>query len=203
MGLAYHSHGDASMRLNGTICLYDKVPYYISCPERGDNETVDLYQLHANFGDKVFKHVKYTDEKFSYKPFELGYLQSGNWAAYMVRNPYRRQKQGLDRNVISFIDRLPDSTKVWFTSDSMRHCILGEYPSFDLALKAVKSKEKDGVAFHRYCAIERSSPYNLSLKYRTKEVGYMNGDKDSFTLWSSPATSFLTQILPEYGARLG
>lgn len=196
MGLEYNDQQDATMRLDGTICRYKDVPYYISVS--AERNKVNLHDLGK--GNKILETVKYTDPEFSYKPFPLGYINYYEEAYYMARSPDRRQKQGLCHNLIRFRNKGPGGS--WFASKEMKATILGDYPTLGECLDTVYSGKSKKLAFHRYCAIERLNVSNVDLMFRDRKVGFMNKYHDRFTLYDGPEASFLYRILPQYGVKL-
>jgi len=196
MGLEYNDHQDTIMRLDGTICMYDKEPYYITVA--GTKNTVHLHDLSA--GNKHIKTVKYTEDTFSYKPFPLGYLNIEDKAYFMARSPDRRQKQGLCHNLIRFANTPPRGT--WFATSEMKKCIKGEYPSIDEVKEAIFTGRSNKLAFHRFCALERINSTNLGLLFRNRLIGKITQHQSRFDVFEGPETSFLYRVLPKYGVTL-
>jgi hypothetical protein len=134
--------------------------------------TEDYHKLHCydlSRMDRKAKIVDYREPEFDYRAFPLGYMNYNNNAHYLVRIPYRIQKQGLCRHAINCDPHIGGSD--WYTSAGMRDTILNVYPKLAEALVQIEDGEARSVAVHRTFAISNTRP--ISLSYKGRVIGYM------------------------------
>lgn len=193
MGLAYQSQADAFMRLNATVCMYKKEPYYINV----DREQQDEVKLTPLNGGRS-RTVKYTEDIFDYKPTELGYLNYRGYAAWLARLPARNQKQGLDSHSIKIIGDVYIGSD-WFISKDFYNCVMGSYPSLSTAREQLDDDAFSTVAFTRNCALGRNTVLALDLYYRGHKVGYLNKKDNSITLKPFKGEALLKRCLASEG----
>lgn len=196
MGEAYYNANDAYMRLNGTLCLYDGKPKYITVDQL-ENGEVRAYEMTPELKD--YKKVDYRDKAFNYKPFPLGYLNYEGKAMYMTRKPSRNQTQGLVKHCVLFSHHEPYNRYGWFTSEAMENAILGKYPTYREALESVEVDGEGGMAFDRHFAIENLGPNQTGLCYRGRLCATKGKKEKAFTLFKGEDTSFMLKILPKIG----
>ena len=166
---------DVNARLDGGICFYDGRPYVIYT--HGLNGTTgNLRPLHGSRRDFL---VHLNDEKLDISSPELGYINSGDNAFYIMRSPDRRYKQTLsstsmvglkiDGRVLS-----GDSVADVIFSESGERMFLNIYPTLKEALtflEEAKSKKTRSVAFHRDVALAKDSFGITRVYFKGKEVG--------------------------------
>lgn len=134
LSIPYESVGDAQMRLNSTVVLYDNEPVYITqvSPVGPDDPKPDVFRVYAQplpYGGgikpkrvwkdpfergpdfmegedgKVDKLRKYiSSRKFDLAPFPMGFMNKDGNVHYTSRAPRRQQKQGLSEG--TFTDRV-------------------------------------------------------------------------------------------------
>lgn len=212
MGREYFNQEDAIMRLNRSICVYHGHPYYVTFPEPRFEVVEGREQLkHPNPNEVVlwklgklnspFKTVAYTDDEFSYKPPQLGYMMYQGDTYYLARMPHRRQVQGLQQQLII---GGPNNRNNWFTSKEMEDCIVGDHETEERARKLLSERPNEyrSVSFHRHAAITRLNRFQTALCYRGNVVGTGELEQNSYTLLKSRETSFLQRILSGIGVNV-
>lgn len=165
MAEAYLNRNDLHLRLDRSICLYDKVPYFVMTEGATGND-IKLYTLDGQLRGKP-KVVDHTSDKFEDRSVPLGYYQSGETAHYLQRIPSRTQNQGLRQNNISALPDLPRREYDWFTSKNMENCILGKCTTIKDALEKIANGHTS-VAVHRHVAIGLVDRKRIALYYKGK-----------------------------------
>lgn len=203
MGKAYYSKEDAIRRLNETICMYDGSPVYVSLdvPMDAPEHTVLCYPLKYFYATKKanpsFK-VLYTDPKFNYKQFPLGYgFSDKSGGMYFARIPDRKQSQGLSHSTLR-IDGRSTGLSGYFLSEAMENCIRGIYPTMEWAIEHARMDRFSVIPFHRKMAIAKIDRGLVCLKYRRRAVAILDGKK-SFKLLDTKDKNFLKNILSKEG----
>jgi len=201
MAKPYFAREDAIRRLHDTICMYYGLPYYVNMEDAGDPYKVRIYPLSYFYGEQRSKEkckiVDYTDEKFDYKQFPLGYGYSKRHGGlYFSRIPDRKQQQGLSYSTLRIDGRTAQGTS-GMLSETMENCILGKYPTLAVAIDLAKS----GTAiapFHRRMAIASIDRGLTVLKYRLRTVATFDGKK-SFKLLDNRDKEFLRNVISKEG----
>ncbi len=110
----------------------------------------------------------------SFEPFSLGYLNSGIHAIYVTRLPNRMWKQGLCYDHLKATAQLEDD---FLQSESLRRCLLDDYPSLQKAYKRIIDKGFDAmsVAFNKdFCL--RLTRKGMKIDYKGLEIGEITID---------------------------
>ena len=202
MAKPYFAREDAIRRLHDTICLYHGLPYYVSMEGVPQNDAykVMIYPLSRFYGDRDVKGkiVDYTDEKFDYKQFPLGYGYSKKHGGlYFSRIPDRKQSQGLSYSTLRINGLVAQGTS-GMLSEAMENCILGKYQPIEQAISLVKAGSAAIVPFHRRMAVAQIDRGLISLKYRLRSVGILEGKK-SFKLLDNRDKEFLRNVISKEG----
>jgi hypothetical protein len=118
-----------------------------------------------------------------FRPFPLGmYNHKGAGCRYLERQPVRQTHQGLTSAMIwdTEVTTSPRSdrmvkTMVNMQGESMRHCILGQYPTAPECLAAVLDPKikNDAVGFHRQFAFALGPIDMVFLAYKGDIVGVL------------------------------
>lgn len=173
MAQDYLNQDDLATRLNGTICKYKGVPYYIQThgydAQRTSYPNVNLYSLKGGVV-KYERRVDHRDPDFDDSAPLLGYMNYNNQAYYLKRMPYRHANQGLKyTDVMSVPFAIDRHDTQWFQGDAIYNCILGIYPRMS---SAVEQLETNGgsCALHRDVAIGLINHRQHGLHYRGRLV---------------------------------
>ena len=174
MAKMYDSYHDAIQRVQGTIITYKGLPHYVrDIRERGIKLGL-VYLREHDTADLVY--VDQEDEELSFAALPLGYVNTSSSAAYAMRAPARRWKQGIDHRAVLFtrpdgsLGRLEGGLDMRLLCD----CFEGIYPTFSDAMGMFVSKNpfkpdrRRSVAFSRQFSVEDSG---ASLSYRGRPVG--------------------------------
>lgn len=118
-----------------------------------------------------------------FRPFLLGMCNEGGFAYFLERQPLRpAMQQGLSDAMLSvkrfnLLDdiNLKPRARFYNYSDSVYDAIMGNYPSVEQSLDAVKdpSVENHSVAFNRNFAFARGPVNTVFLAYKTDIVGIL------------------------------
>jgi hypothetical protein len=202
MAKPYFAREDAIRRLHDTICMYYGLPYYVNMEGQIDQYKVNIYPLSYFYGPRSGrekpKTVDYTDEKFDYKQFPLGYGYSKTHGGlYFSRIPDRKQQQGLNYSTLRINGQVAQGPSTMLT-EVMENCILGRYQPLEQAISLVKSGSTGTVPFHRRMAVSMIDRGLISLKYRLRSVGILDGKK-SFKLLDNRDKEFLRNVISKEG----
>jgi hypothetical protein len=163
-----------------------------------DPHKVLIYPLSYFYAERQKpKVVDYTDEKFDYKQFPLGYGYSKKHGGhYYSRIPDRKQSQGLHYQTLR-VDGKPAQANAML-SEAMENCILGKYPTIQEALAIVQAGPGTVAPFHRRMAVAQIDRGLTCLKYRLRTVGILDGKK-SFKLLDNRDKEFLRSVISKEG----
>lgn len=127
-----------------------------------------------------------------FRPFPLGMCNVNSTVYYIERQPTRKSEQGLTQQMlnISPIGLSLKGSKIssgYFNmfSDDFRACILGDYPTAQASIAAIKNPKiyNDAAAFHREFAFVRGPLDVLYLAYKDNVIGILpNSDMTSVTI---------------------
>jgi hypothetical protein len=197
MGKEFFGAEDKKQKLNGTICMYKGSPVYVQA-ERDDDTTVTIQNL---TGKNLPKKIKYTDEEFDYLNIPLGYLNYGQNAMYLSRQPARQYYQGLRAEYIMADGPRQHYVADYFMTSSMVSCILGDHPTFHKALEAVVDGEAQSRAFSRHLSVSREER-RVGINYRGRLIGHKQVSGDAFVLMPTGEYSYLKMILEKHGVEV-
>lgn len=184
------SRADLSLRLNGTLCLWDGEPVKVLVEEDFSSDT-DIRISFFN-GKTRPKTVDYTCGRLTCDGIKLGYVNIHDACYFVARLPVRRNTMSLSQNSISVSNG--GSRTILFTSE-MRNTILGIYPEFKDAIVTVENRYS--IAISRDFALQREN--NLKyLHYRDTRVGILNRDA-TFQIFDAPNASFIRRALDKQG----
>jgi hypothetical protein len=210
MGVKFFNVNKRNTRLNNTVCLYEGEPVYVACTPSLHTDPplkeTEVYITHlpkkTGAGTKASKTVvvDYTDDKFSYIAFQLGYADVGQGVAYISRNPSRTQHAGLSDFNVLFDGDVNSLSNRLLKSHELYRCIKGLYTSFDEALLTIDSGQRTACAIDRYFAIEEDGNV-LYLYYRTNTIGIKTQNREDFTIFPSKGYPLLKEELDRVGIK--
>ena len=177
--------------------MYDGGPCFVEVPHELEGDWVYSYPLEPLIKGTISKpdKVKYTDDRFSYKQFPLGYgWCPQNGAVYFSRLPDRKQKQGLSRETLKVNGSSASPYNNWLTSTAMLSCIKGDYLSLEQAISKVTAGVVSTVPFSRYLAVSALRRGLVCLSLRGREIAVYEKDKQ-FTLLNNRDKKFLMSTL--------
>lgn len=151
--------------MDGSIVLYDGIPGYVRTNVANDGKTVAFTSLHGS----PTKAIDITDDKFSCRNIDLGYMQYGTNAIYIERRPLRVFKQGIVKQHLFCSGRGVDREALY--TKAFASCISGSHMSFKVAMtKILKSEDtRASYAFHRHFALQNTEGV-ITLRYRDASV---------------------------------
>ena len=222
LAIQYETVGDAGMRLNNTVVLYDGVPHYVDTvdhPPEGDRKEIFRVccrplplKLEDPAQGRIRKYI--SSKKFDLAPFPMGFINTDRGAVYASRAPTRQQSQGLcSKNLLTELVPSPEigpgqiKPKQALDFNTLIHsqraadAFAGKYPSFKEAA-AETAKGLKSVAFNREFAIacDPELPFLLYLYHKLVKVGV--ADADTATVRLGPKRKCLTEMLTELGVRI-
>jgi len=203
LAIKYESVEDASMRLRNSVVLYKGLPVFISDVKRGttkeDPLRVFMQELPLEGAatppprrlERALADARGDDENgeakrkyisskhFDIAPFRLGYVNCPKLGAfYCTRLPSRQQKQGLSRENFQAFNHVgvPVSFETFCRTKEVCAMVVGDYPSFDVAVKSLKKVK--AVAFSRdFCLVpDEVVPGLIFLYHKNVKVGMFHGD---------------------------
>jgi hypothetical protein len=187
LSIQYESVADASMRLQGTVVLYDGQPVYIENVtqlDAGDNKA-DVFRIYHRalpYGNSPQERKFISSKKYDLAPFPMGFMNKDGVTYYCSRLPRKQQRQGLSNGTFSCVDvsgrggRYALEEAINFKE--FADCIAGKYPSVAEATRRVRDGEQ-AVAFSRCFALVRDNdlPELIYLYHKQAKVGFVMDGK--------------------------
>lgn len=215
LSIPYENVGDAQMRLQGSVVLYDGEPVYIrevtqvgAGDPKGDvfrvyAEPLPLTSRERNREDEFRKFI--SSKKFDMAPFPMGFMNWNGDAVYIHRRARRQQRQGFSEGTFGadFVSQNPNGTGINFgtcvKSKEFVDCIKGKYPSVSDATKIIMNDKARSVAFSRTFALVRDLELVdlIYLYHKQEKVGFITGD----ALKLSKVGQCLKESLREVGVK--
>lgn len=197
----YYATDDRNRRLHRSICMYDGHPVWVVCSDPysdrvPSDEEVFICPLEDSLKSSKYILVKYTDDKFVARAYPLGYLNHRDGATFIGRAPHQQQKQGCHTEVIINLggESLPSS---YMHTIGMVDCILGKYPSFDIAVK-LSYETAHSVAFDRHFAVVPGHKRLLFLHFRGRPCGLITKET-TVDLFDGRETRLIVSLLKDKG----
>ena len=195
----YLSPTDLSQYLDGSIVLYDGTPGYIRTTGANDGETVIFYPL--NNKSKGIT-IKITDDKFSCRNIDLGYMQVGACAVYVQRKPMRMYKQGIVRNHLKFTpNHVSDRDAIY--SKEFSNCIHGQHPSFKSAFSKLSpytnNNYEASFAFNRHFCVEYTTDGTYFIRHMGRRIASRYGTSDWRALSKHKFSDRVMKMLTDAG----
>lgn len=193
----YLNRSDASMRLDGTICLWKGEPVYVrfNCDGGKNGDRVNIsYFDGSNRRQRV---VTYTSKDFTFYPIRLGYMNRNGNVYYLARLPNRRQKQGLCSNNVE-ITPMSSLSSGWFPSTSLYNLIMDIYPTSE-DVRVMLEKGQEGIALDRDIAFRKASKGFYKVFLKTQLMGTYETNEGRINLLNNSMTSIFQRILEARG----
>lgn len=191
----------AIMRLSKTIVLYKGVPVYVHEVRNGGNKKICLliYDLPRMNQESV---VQLDDKDLDVFNFSLGYLNTEREVKYLLRNPRRQNRQGLDANNTAVIGRngleLREDFSLIYRQQGFVDMFANKYPSIEKCQELLKNGA-DMQAFHKHFALELDHDLDFYLLYyKGNRVAY--GDIDNLVLPSH--MMYLNEVATNAGIKV-
>lgn len=180
----FDSVNDARRVLDNTLIRIGGVPVY------ANRVNEDMKLEYFNIKTKKRHIIDANSKDIDPTPVQLGFVNGYGSAVYVSRATPRVMKQGLsnDNMVVETVLRnegtniLADQV-VSLKSELLINCIVGDYPTFENALKSVTDGDSELVAFSRHLAVSK----NLNIYHRTSKIGkvidgkiVLNEDKEHY-----------------------
>lgn len=185
-GTEYETVQEASMRLGGTVVLYDGEPVYINEVRheedlpKGEIFRVLLTRLPVSHDAKVDRKF-ISSGKFDLTPLRMGFANLADGHAYFLsRNTARQNRQGLSERSLTVEgldpNRPPARWKNIIYDKGFVDCVHGKYPSMEDAIKLLTDQPGKSVAISREYALKSHSEMEglLILHHKLREVGFMS-----------------------------
>lgn len=211
MAEKYNSVDDKIRRLHNSICLYDNKPVYVQARNVYDNKgsliTLGEEEVLLNplgefphiekMADSYFTKVKYTDDRFCYRAFPLGYVNYKGHAVYVERTPSQQQTQGLTTNqlVVSEDAARSFNLSAMIRSSAMIDCILGIYPTIKEAELLLSDGGVSSIAFDRNFSLKKISSGLTFLNYQDTIVGMYSKVDSTYKIVPRRASRLVSNAL--------
>jgi hypothetical protein len=173
MAALFDNLDDVNSKFSGTICYYDKKPIYVkqAIPDPVNNGEFILY-VQTSAGRN--KQIKLTDPLFNYKHFNIGYANTGSYAAWFYRRPTKQYRQGLKKDQLyykmSIAHGMPEES--FNLSKSFIAMLENVYPKLEDCRELLMNHTKVVVAFHKDFALSWDHIHDdFFIEYRGKKIG--------------------------------
>lgn len=194
--MIFENSNDISSRLSGTLIRYKGRPFY--CHYNGSGREIILLDPETvSSGGKDGETVNVSNESLDFSSPPLGFCDTprrrGLGTFYLMRQPWRRWKQGIDPASLIYINVLNNQNEsVRFNYGNVAKTIAGDYKSYDESVSLLERGQDS--AFDRRLAL---ASYNKTplLCYRNTVAGFYNPQKNS--VWLHPnykAPSIMSRI---------
>jgi hypothetical protein len=151
LSIQYESVADASMRLQGTVVLYDDKPVYIENVtqlDAGDNKA-DVFRIYHRalpYGNSAQERKFISSKKYDLAPFPMGFMNKDGIVYYCMRLPRKQQRQGLSAGTFSCTDVSGQGRRYALEEainfQEFADCIAGKYPSVKEATARIRAGEQ-------------------------------------------------------------
>lgn len=172
----------ANSRLIETIVRKGKEPIFVY--NVGPGMKVEYVPL----GDKAAEGTSFCHiDELDLKPVTLGFCNYNKYATYLARMPMRRDwRQGLRRGNFAGFGPM-DPQRIPY--ESLKQVIIGDYPTFDACLKALKTVKS--IAWHRHWAMTNYG----DILYKSK--AYPVGKLENNEVKLDESFAYLSEALKE------
>lgn len=198
MAAKFDNLDDVQSKFAGTVCLYDGKAVYVKHGEQ-DAEINGGFVLYVQSPGGKGKYVKLIDPLFSYKDFNIGYANMGQYASWWYRKPQKQYRQGLKQEQMGWKTSTPGAApEDYFQFNKIFNAMLeNNYPTIDQCQAILKTQHASVIAFHRDFALSWDNIHNdFILEYRANRIGTVIGNNvKNFKLL--PEFQHLTEALKE------
>jgi hypothetical protein len=189
LSVPYENLGDAQMRLQGTIVLYDGEPVYITdVREVGPGDPKgDIFRVYASplpydpgirRAEEMRKFI--SSKKFDLAPFPMGFMNFQGNVFYCTRLARRQQRQGLSAGTLSALPVGNPTVgahrfETLISVPEFLDCIKGRYPTVAEATRQIEEAGATGIAFSRsFCLVKDNDiPELIYLFHKKEKVGFI------------------------------
>ena len=201
MAHPYLHNGDAKMRLDNTICMYNKKPVHVYVTDECEENHVKLRYVGGN---NKWQFVDYTKPEFCYKSIPLGYCLYGRRSIYLSRCPLRRQKQGLHQRALRVDGRKVGDYEAEeiMAMKTFRDSILGKFPTLEEAVKMILDQDYEAVPIHRHVCIDVGDGIVMPIRYRMRLVGMYDTRSNQMTMIPGPEASVMERVFASLGLEI-
>lgn len=166
---------DLPARLNGTVCMYDNVPYFVGTEDSHRPIWIYLYDLMTK---SLVHKIKPNDPLFDIATPPLGYLQiKKNRAVWSERIPHRQFRQGITLGVLHF-EFFNESFRMNIHSEYFKNTMMKVYPTLPEVLKtAFKDPDLGEYSLSNDCALVKSVAGIVKIYFKHEEVAFSSVPK--------------------------
>lgn len=165
------SYEDIHQQYYNNIVLYKGKPVYVVLVDADKNVTIlDLLTQKKDI-------VPFSFETFKPPAIRLGMINCAQTVVYTSRQPFRKMQVGINSGNMIVSKAMPEQDEDFqyiaqknvrrLTDKAIAACLMGDYPSFDKALKTAREVAGGGVAFDRQFAVTHKG----SIIYKQQIVG--------------------------------
>lgn len=175
----YPTRDDTALRIDSSIVRISGQFYYVTLKHDTRVNNILAYKYSETGALDNPEEYSANDDRIDVSSFPLGFVNCERECIFVVRPPYRRQKQGVSNNVLSYSTlRSPDEFQglgISLTGSYIGKMLLNIYPSFESARSLVKDGVYRSLAFSRDFAVHKNGN-SLEVFYQTNKIGTVNGD---------------------------
>lgn len=193
----YLNPKDLTTFLDRSIVKYDNDIGFVNTEGAMDGYTI---MFHPITGDnRKPKLVKITDDKFSCRNIDFGYMQFDNTAVFVRRKPVRVFKQGIVINHLMFTPNIAGRDTLHTTK--FADCIRGKHLTFRQAMNKINGlvDNRGSYAFHRnFCVSKEGNRYYIKFMDNPIATRYDNSI-DWTMIANGPFKKRIAEILLQSG----
>lgn len=198
----YIAQNDVHMRLDSTYCMYDGIPCYVRVNKNFKCGELNIYPLPYRHGTED-KLISIEDDKFSFVPPELGYVNDLSACFFLARLPERVQKQGLHENAVrvtgpGLCESIRPNTQTLINSTGFVDACRDAYPTFNEALTGVSLNGRYGCAFNKHMAVARVDKNLIGIFKGTNLIAIVD-KKNKVTLLDNAKNKIIQRMLERHG----
>ncbi len=180
---------DVNQKLDGCVFRYKGVPYMVRAG--GGGAQVTLYEL--TNPHKIYAQIKYNDPDLDISSVPLGYVNRVMFddVSYLIRNPIRRVKQGVNEQNTKVVP-LPGRPRLvnvhnFIWSQGFIDAVTNKFPPLDVALKSLRQRlnvvnmqeiRYQSMAISRDIALMIDEMGIITVFYKNNYVGWIQPNKD-------------------------
>ncbi len=161
---------DLNARLNGTICMYKDIPYFIMCSDSQHTEKIHLCDLLTK---NPLQEISVKDPDFDVATPPLGYIQiKKNQVAFSERLPHRQFRQGVTQGVIHF-SFFSQAQRMTLHSEAFRDTMMKQYRNLNkILIDLIADPEYGEYALSNDVALVKSVAGVVKVYFKHEEVAF-------------------------------
>lgn len=193
----YPTREDTHLRIDSSIVRISGEYYYVALNQDTRANNIVAWKITKDGLSPNQEEYSANDDRIDVSSFPLGFVNCDRSTVFVLRPPYRRQKQGVSAAVLNYAtlddpDRI-QGCNLSLTSYQFARMLLNIYPDLEGVLATLKSSMYKSHAFSRNFAVYKNAG-ELEVFYQTNKVGKV---KDSKTVIINPEYQFNSIMITE------